>query len=130
MPFVIQSCYGALHVPTDLALTASVSASSARQPMPLIEQNGEGFQYKLEFWQEGYESDVISEPLDGMDDEFFHDVGASQVYVPYRISLLAVNGRGDAISGASTIRAFTGESGKYKMLLFLQTESFFCTLLL
>lgn len=86
------------------------------QPMPKIEQNGDGFVYALT-WQRADEPNAEEKSYTVDLPEAWHHVITDDLgtnvppYTPYYVSVKAKNSQGDSTVTPKKVLGYTGESG-------------------
>ena len=87
--------------------------------MPPIQHNGGSFQYIIQYYKEGFESNVKEIQVnDWTIFEKYEDVGANEVYEPYIINVRAKNSKGYAREDPREFTGYTGEDSEWILLHF------------
>ena len=79
--------------------------------MPKIEHNSDGFKYEVTWQREG-EQEVNSHIITDWEEDSY-EVPVDDVYVPYIVTVKAVNSIGEAIVPPTKVSGFSGEACEY-----------------
>lgn len=79
--------------------------------MPKIEHNSDGFKYEVT-WQKEGEQEVNSHIITDWEEDSY-EVPVDGIYVPYTVTVKAVNSLGEAIVPPTKIAGYSGEACEY-----------------